>query len=161
MVELCGGKEFYMARAFSPRSFSLIQTRFGPEAQRFGDSVISVTRDGVKLSFFRHGGLLMKGAASPDEALKQTAHLMAERHIKRLPVVDQAKRLVGILSRVDVLRTMGEDYHAPTRDETVADRPVHLVGDLHQPLHAANNSDAGGTRFLVVLRKRPTNMRVG
>jgi CBS domain-containing protein/PII-like signaling protein len=66
----------------------------------------------------------------PDEALKQTAHLMAERHIKRLPVVDQAKRLVGILSRVDVLRTMGEDYHAPTRDETVDDRPVHLVGDL-------------------------------
>ena len=67
---------------------------------------------------------------APDEALRQAAHLMAERHIKRLPVVDQAKRLVGILSRVDVLRTMGEDYHAPTRDETVADRPVHLVGDL-------------------------------
>ena len=67
---------------------------------------------------------------APDEALKQAAHLMAERHIKRLPVVDQAKRLVGILSRVDVLRTMGEDYHAPTRDETLADRPVHLVGDL-------------------------------
>ncbi len=66
----------------------------------------------------------------PDEALGQAAHLMAEQRIKRLPVVDQTNRLVGILSRVDVLRTMGEDYHAPTRDETAADRPVHVVGDL-------------------------------
>jgi CBS domain-containing protein len=66
----------------------------------------------------------------PDEALGQAAHLMAERRIKRLPVVDQTNRLVGILSRVDVLRTMGEDYHAPTRDEAAGDRPVHVVGDL-------------------------------
>jgi CBS domain-containing protein len=67
---------------------------------------------------------------APDEALRQAAHLMAERHIKRLPVVDQVRRLVGIVSRVDVLRTMGEDYHVPTRDETAADRSVHVVGDL-------------------------------
>jgi CBS-domain-containing membrane protein len=66
----------------------------------------------------------------PDDALGQAAHLMAERRIKRLPVVDQTNRLVGILSRVDVLRTMGEDYHAPTRDEAAGDRPVHVVGDL-------------------------------
>ena len=66
----------------------------------------------------------------PDEALGQAAHLMAERRLKRLPVVDQTNRLVGILSRVDVLRTMGEDYHAPTRDDVAGDRPVHVVGDL-------------------------------
>jgi hypothetical protein len=35
---------------------------------------------------------------------------------------------------------------------------IHFVADLHQPLHAADNSDAGGTRFFVVLRGRPTNM---
>jgi len=35
---------------------------------------------------------------------------------------------------------------------------IHFVADLHQPLHAANNSDVGGRRFLVVLRKRTTNM---
>jgi hypothetical protein len=29
---------------------------------------------------------------------------------------------------------------------------IHFVADLHQPLHAADNSDAGGTRFFVVLR---------
>ena len=35
---------------------------------------------------------------------------------------------------------------------------IHFIADLHQPLHAADNSDAGGTRFFVVLRERPTNM---
>jgi CBS domain-containing protein len=69
--------------------------------------------------------------AGPDEPLERAAHLMAEHRIKRLPVVNVAARLVGILSRVDVLRTMGEDYHAPT---TAADpRPntvPHVVGDL-------------------------------
>jgi CBS domain-containing protein len=76
----------------------------------------------------------------PDEALVQAAHLMAEQRIKRLPVVDQTNHLVGILSRVDVLRTMGEDYHAPS-DEAAGDRPVHLVGDLMRqdvPSVAAN-----------------------
>src|SRR6266498_1506820 len=48
-------------------------------------------------------------SVSPDAALDEAAHLMAERHIKRLPVVDETGRLVGILSRLDVLRTMGEE----------------------------------------------------
>ncbi len=59
----------------------------------------------------------------PDQSLKTAAHLMVERTIKRLPVVDEAGHLVGILSRVDVLRTMGEDYHAPE-----AERPEGLPG---------------------------------
>jgi CBS domain-containing protein len=55
---------------------------------------------------------------------------MAEHRIKRLPVVDEADHLVGILSRVDVLRTMGEDYHAPDSQEPAADRPARVVGDV-------------------------------
>jgi CBS domain-containing protein len=66
----------------------------------------------------------------PDDALSHAAHVMAERRIKRLPVVDQANRLVGMLSRVDILRTMGEDYHAPAHGEAAADRPAQVVGDL-------------------------------
>ncbi|MCA1645440.1 MAG: DUF190 domain-containing protein [Chloroflexi bacterium] len=66
-----------------------------------------------------------------DEPLERAAHLMAEQRIKRLPVIDEEKRLVGILSRVDVLRTMGEDYHAPEDGEP---RPgtqrARVVGDL-------------------------------
>jgi CBS domain-containing protein len=40
---------------------------------------------------------------SPDDSVTAAAGLMHERHVKRLPVVDDAGRLVGIVSRVDVL----------------------------------------------------------
>jgi CBS-domain-containing membrane protein/PII-like signaling protein len=67
----------------------------------------------------------------PDEALERAAHMMAEQRIKRLPVVDYAGRLVGILSRVDVLRTMGEDYHAPSAaEQPPTHHPARVVGDL-------------------------------
>jgi CBS domain-containing protein len=66
-----------------------------------------------------------------DERLERAAHLMAEHRIKRLPVVDTGGQLVGMLSRVDVLRTMGEDYHAPASPESeVSHRPARVVGDL-------------------------------
>lgn len=38
--------------------------------------------------------------------LNEAAHLMATRVLKRLPVIDHDQRLVGIISRVDVLRTL-------------------------------------------------------
>lgn len=47
---------------------------------------------------------------SPDERVATAAHLMVSRRLKRLPVVDAAGRLVGILSRADILRTIGEGY---------------------------------------------------
>jgi CBS domain-containing protein len=70
-------------------------------------------------------------SVGPDEPLERAAHLMADRRIKRLPVVDADGKLVGIVSRVDVLRTMGEDYHAfwpgETRHNTSGAR---VVGDV-------------------------------
>jgi CBS domain-containing protein len=69
--------------------------------------------------------------ASADQPLETAAHLMAERRIKRLPVVDQGGHLAGMLSRVDVLRTMGEDYPVPATDNVPAPtRPVQIVGDI-------------------------------
>jgi CBS domain-containing protein len=38
-----------------------------------------------------------------DEAVRRAAELMSARKLRRLPVVDRAGRLVGILSRADVL----------------------------------------------------------
>ena len=71
-------------------------------------------------------------AITPEEPLQRAAHLMVERRIKRLPVTDDAGRLVGMLSRVDVLRTMGEDYPAPPADGSRAstDQPARTVGDV-------------------------------
>jgi CBS domain-containing protein len=39
----------------------------------------------------------------PDETVEQAARLMFDRKVKRLPVVDQGGRLVGIISRTDIL----------------------------------------------------------
>ena len=67
---------------------------------------------------------------SPSELLNHAAHLMAEHGIKRLPVTNEEGQLVGILSRVDVLRTMGEDYHAAEEVEAPHPALVRTVGDL-------------------------------
>jgi CBS domain-containing protein len=60
--------------------------------------------------------------------LTAAAELMARRRLKRLPVVDERGELAGIVSRVDLLRTVATGFGAK---EPVA-REMGLVGD--QPL---------------------------
>jgi len=43
----------------------------------------------------------------PDDTVEHAARLMYDRKVKRLPVVDQAGRLIGIISRTDVLAVFG------------------------------------------------------
>jgi hypothetical protein len=55
---------------------------------------------------------------------------------------EQLKRLIGVLA----------DAHTPVRERDEALKwVVHLVGDIHQPLHAADNGDHGGNLVLVAL----------
>jgi CBS domain-containing protein len=61
-------------------------------------------------------------------SLPAAAEVMARRRLKRLPVVDERGALVGIVSRVDLLRTVGVGFG---RKEPVA-REMGLHGD--QPL---------------------------
>jgi len=42
----------------------------------------------------------------PDQALREAAHLMHSRDIRRVVVVDDQKQVVGILTRGDVVRAM-------------------------------------------------------
>ena len=44
------------------------------------------------------------------QSLGQAAHLMADRRLKRLPVTDDDGRLGGIVSRMDILRAVGETF---------------------------------------------------
>jgi hypothetical protein len=55
---------------------------------------------------------------------------------------EQLKRLIGVLG----------DTRAAARERNEALKwVVHLVGDIHQPLHAADNSDHGGNLVPVAL----------
>ncbi len=57
-----------------------------------------------------------------DATLPQSASIMARRHIKRLPVVDTAGRLAGIVSRGDLLKVFlrpDEDIAREVRDVAV------------------------------------------
>ncbi len=67
---------------------------------------------------------------STGATLAQAANVMTGHGIKRLPVVDAAGRLTGIVSRVDVLRAVGEDYRLPDAAERARIDPVRTVGDL-------------------------------
>jgi CBS domain-containing protein len=49
---------------------------------------------------------------TPDALLALAARLMAEKHLKRLPVVDSDGKLVGILGRLDILNTIAA-VHLP------------------------------------------------
>ena len=44
------------------------------------------------------------------DTLAAATHLMADRRLKRLPVTDRDGRLVGVISRADVLRAVGETF---------------------------------------------------
>ena len=63
------------------------------------------------------------------DSLASAARLMAERRIKRLPVVDEAGRLAGVLARSDVLRAVGETF--PRELAEAAERPgATTIGEL-------------------------------
>jgi len=43
---------------------------------------------------------------SPDKSMREAAHLMHDKRIRRLPVVNDQGELVGILTRGDIVREM-------------------------------------------------------
>ncbi|MFB6959700.1 CBS domain-containing protein [Streptomyces sp. NPDC056309] len=59
--------------------------------------------------------------ARPEWTVVEAARLMETQHVKRLPVVDEADRLLGIVSRADLLRIFLR------RDEAIRDE---ITGDL-------------------------------
>lgn len=45
--------------------------------------------------------------AKADDDIKEAARILDEQRIKRLPVVDDENRLIGIISRADIVRAIG------------------------------------------------------
>ena len=48
---------------------------------------------------------------SPQKSLREAAHLMHEKRIRRLPVVDDQGQVVGMLTRGDIVREMAQSYN--------------------------------------------------
>ena len=61
----------------------------------------------------------------PDQPVQRAARLMYDRRVKRLPVVNDAGRLVGIISRADVLsvfRRADEEIRCEATDQVILGR---------------------------------------
>lgn len=63
--------------------------------------------------------------------LAQAAAVMADRNLKRMPVVDETGRLVGMVSRYDLLKTVAEGLRQrPEQPLRLADGAPATVGEL-------------------------------
>ena len=45
----------------------------------------------------------------PDRDIREVAGILDEKQIKRLPVVDDENRLIGIISRADIVRAFNKN----------------------------------------------------
>ncbi|MGW3498034.1 CBS domain-containing protein [Streptomyces sp. NPDC001020] len=61
-----------------------------------------------------------------EETIAAAARTMAQRHVKRLPVVDEEDRLVGIVTRRDLLQVFLR-ADAEIRTEVIADVLIHTL----------------------------------
>jgi CBS domain-containing protein len=68
--------------------------------------------------------------ASPDMVMGHAARLMVEKHLKRLPVVDESGKLVGILGRLDILNTIAAVHLPEWHPEAHTLGPQPTVGDV-------------------------------
>jgi CBS-domain-containing membrane protein len=77
-------------------------------------------REQAKAAGTTAADLMTKPAVTigPNEFVSQAARLMYARKVKRLPVVDDDGRLVGIVSRVDLLSVYGRPDEDIRRDVT-------------------------------------------
>jgi CBS domain-containing protein len=103
----------------------LLLKEAGQEA--LGGSLISSGRRGeqAKAAGVTAAELMTSPAVTigPEDSVVDAARLMHDRHVKRLPVVDQAGRLVGIVSRVDLLSVFDRpdsEIRAAVRKEIIA-----------------------------------------
>jgi CBS-domain-containing membrane protein len=78
-------------------------------------------------------------AIRPSLPLPQVAKLMAHRRLKRLPVVDEQGALVGMVSRLDILRTAVRSFEQQTERNPVeiglgVDTPVTRIMRTDMPM---------------------------
>jgi CBS-domain-containing membrane protein len=114
--------------------------------EEFRDSVPSVYEQRQRLSDVAKAGAVTAGelmstpavTVHTDATLAQAARIMAVRHIKRLPVVDDLGILQGIVSRADLLKVFlrsDEDIEEEVRRTVVSYLFPALSHTIHVNVH--------------------------
>ena len=108
-------------------------------------------REDDKAAGVTAGDLMSSPAVTirPEAPVEEAARLMYDRRLKRLPVVNPSGRLLGIISRVDVLSVFSRT------DEEIRDEVVHRVlpgvvackpGDFDVAVHDGIVTISGASR---------------
>ncbi|MDQ7029952.1 MAG: CBS domain-containing protein [Ardenticatenia bacterium] len=80
-------------------------------------------------------------AVRPNTPLDEALSLMLNNHVRRLPVVDQSGRLVGILSDRDLRLAADSPFLQETPEEVLEHLAQHTVGEImHTAIHTIEAS---------------------
>jgi CBS domain-containing protein/nucleotide-binding universal stress UspA family protein len=128
-----------LQRADLPFRLSL-QRQISPSMVR--DQLTALTESGRVASDVMTADVITIDERTP---LREAARLMAQRQIKRLPVVDARGQLCGILSRADVLRHIAAvaAVPSPTPDEHELPAAARYVSDILDPNVPTVTPEAG------------------
>lgn len=92
-------------------------------------------------------------------------HYLAAMHFEDVPICGTEPKAVycpgGRCVSDETTRALAvlKDQHRPAVERLQAlEEVVHFIGDLHQPLHAANNNDRGGNQVKVQVDGREENL---
>src|SRR5512146_978956 len=108
----------------------------------------------------------LQEASNWADEIRRSRHNTAPWHYVNIPAGSSGYVAVRDCPRDDCVVTQIErderiiaDRHllAPVRAEALRFL-IHFIGDVHQPLHAADNNDRGGNEVRVVLGTRRTNL---
>jgi len=109
-----------LLRAGMPVRTGLLSELPEPERNEFLDKASRLT---VPQIMTRHPVTVVQTAP-----ISRAVQLMVERGHKRLPVVDEHKRLVGVISRIDVLRAVSSEL--PSRQQVPTKSSASVVRDV-------------------------------
>lgn len=134
-------------------------------AERLDEKILQSELDGLRSSSLKVADVMTAPAITirGDEPLSVAAARMAEHGIKRLPVLDEKGKLIGVLSRVDVLKQVVSE-ESKKRAAKAPTGAARTLGDIMIPDIPAIEENApladvvarfleAGTRRLIVVNE--------
>lgn len=105
------------------------------------DACIAAWSRGARLSELRVGDTMSKRiqACWPDDSVEVVLELMVEHHVRRLPVVDIERRLVGMVSLCDLARAAASDSRPSIRERRLA-RVGAALAEITRPQRALSEA---------------------